>query len=121
MVACLFMIPFLIPLPKGNPVLNQLFDLSHVVVFAIVALLFGITFSQRPLWQSILLSFVSILAIGLFIEIVQPFVGRRASMKDLKYDAIGGLIGITIAVIIRLAVRCLYPRKDRDQNAAGLH
>ena len=98
---CLLMVAFLVPLPKGNPTLDELFNLSHIVVFAAVAALLMISDRSRTIWQSALLSIGIVMAIGLVIELIQPKFGRRASVQDLIYDFIGGLIGVSIAIVLR--------------------
>lgn len=74
--------------------IEHLDKVAHAGTFAILALWFAGQYRRRSYWRIA----VGLLAFGALIEICQRFVGYRAAeWPDLGADAIGIIVGLTIA------------------------
>ncbi|QDS87212.1 VanZ like family protein [Rosistilla ulvae] len=101
MAVCCVLGAFLIPLPAGSPRLDQLYNLSHLLVFGGLAYFLMRQFPSWGFLRKVAFTLSSVLTIGVGIELIQPYFGRRASFHDVVNDLIGGVVGITIAAAFR--------------------
>lgn len=87
----LLLIIFLATTPKEIETIKHTWDkLNHILAF--VTLYIVLSFSYKDL--SLLSKFISLLAFGIFIEIVQYFIPNRDfSFYDIFADFIGILLG----------------------------
>ncbi|WP_197452349.1 VanZ family protein [Rosistilla carotiformis] len=99
--ACCLLGAFFVPLPAGSQRLDQLYNLSHLAVFACVAFLLMQILDGWAFWRRAVYTLACVLTIGVAIELIQPYFGRRASLHDVVNDVIGGVAGLTIAVAYR--------------------
>lgn len=107
---CAVFASFLVPIPIRNPSLNYLFDWAHLLVFGFVAFALTHFMPIVSLWQRVLLAFGLAMSVGVLIEIIQPWFGRKSSLHDIKFNCVGGAIGIMLA----LAVRALVYARSRS-------
>ncbi len=89
------------PIPFRNPSLNYVFDLAHLLVFGFVAFALTHFMPIVSLWKRVLFAFALAMAVGVLIEIIQPWFGRKSSFHDVIYNCIGGAAGIAIALAVR--------------------
>jgi len=75
--------------PEGPPGLDKL---SHLIAFGALAV--PLSWYYPANWRAVALA---AFAYGGLIEIVQPYVGRRAEWADLLADGLGALAGAWIA------------------------
>jgi len=79
----------------------------HGIGYAILGLLsvWVATTYQRGLTPRILFAiYLAILFYGIIDEQTQPWVGRGCELSDWVADAIGGLVGMTIALLVNRAI-----------------
>ena len=87
-------IGLLVPMPAGwlkHPLAVALTGLVHVLIFALVTLF---VYRRGPLSGHLTYSFFAVLLLGMAIEVIQPLVGRSASLDDVIFDAVGGLLAV---------------------------
>jgi hypothetical protein len=87
-------IGLLVPIPAGwlkHPLAMALTGLAHVLIFALVTLFL---YRRGPLSGHLTYSFFAVLLLGMAIEVIQPAVGRSASLDDVIFDAVGGLLAV---------------------------
>lgn len=91
-------------------------DVAHVVAYAVLA---ATTLLSRPrrsltLWQgAAVVAAISLL--GIAIELLQPLVGRTASVVDFAENEIGIAVGIALC----WAYRCVTRAGAGDGNPRG--
>jgi len=76
----------------------------HFIIFAGFSFLWLCTVPSAPLRKSGSLAFISSLALGYLVELLQGSgitTGRSYDLYDVVADAIGGLIGIILFYIVR--------------------
>ena len=99
---CFFL---LIPLPEnqGDRFLVYLQDFAHFPLFALMAWLFLFLLRKRnlnPLRRGLLVV-AATLSVGILAELIQPFVGRTAGVRDVVL----GLAGSVAAVCLNMTLR----------------
>lgn len=62
--------------------------------------------------RSYLLSLVIGMALGIFVEIVQPYVGRSRELADALADLLGILLGLLVASLALLLLLAVKGGKD---------
>ncbi|QDV10946.1 VanZ like family protein [Rosistilla oblonga] len=107
--ACCALGAFFVPLPAGSQRLDQLYNFSHLLVFGGLAFMMMQVFVGWGFWRRVAFTLSSVLALGVAIELIQPFFGRRASLHDVINDLIGGVVGISIAAAFRWATLMYRP------------
>jgi hypothetical protein len=93
--ALILMLPIVlrVPNPYGNPVVQEVHETSHTVLFFIAQLVLLMIVRRRrpawPLWLVILGTAALATAIGGLIELIQPYFKRSRSWDDLWRDVQG--------------------------------
>lgn len=91
----LFLIPLVlhVPNPYGNPVVQEVHETSHTILFFFAQLaLMVVVRRRRPEWSVPLIvlgTSLLAIAIGGIIEVVQPYIHRSRSWEDIGRDALG--------------------------------
>jgi VanZ family protein len=82
-----------IPNPYGNPVVQEVHETSHTVLFFFAQLVLLVIGRRRrpewPLWWIMLGTALLATTIGGLIEVVQPYFKRSRSWDDLGRDVLG--------------------------------
>lgn len=103
-----------VPNPYGNPVVQEVHETSHTVLFFLAQMVFLIIVRRRrshwPLVPLMLGTALLATVIGGLIEIIQPYFNRSRSWEDLGRDALG----------IAAACGMFYGFYCRSKAAAGL-
>lgn len=89
--------------------LEELWDLGHLGLFFLLTyFIFKINFSSTIFFQDkhryftyAGITFICALLAGATIEIVQHYVGRSASLKDILFDVVGALLGFVYCIKAR--------------------
>ena len=86
----------------GNGVMSpRWWSMGHIPAYALLAFLTVMVVRTKT--TSIFFSMIGAgLAVGLFglgIELLQPFVGRMASVRDVSLNAIGILLGLAVVLL----------------------
>ena len=76
----------LMPMPSGGPAGSD--KIYHILAFASLAFPLSLV---RP--RLAILVALGVIAYGVSIELVQPFLGRQAEWADLVADAFGAVLG----------------------------
>ncbi|MEP3232277.1 MAG: VanZ family protein [Hyphomicrobiales bacterium] len=100
-LTCLFFVAFLVVVVGSyySPDFNAVWELSHdkvkhmIAYFSLTAM--GLAACHRFHWSKYLV--LVIFAIGVFIELTQPFAGRSASLLDMVANSVGIALGSMIA------------------------
>ena len=82
----------------GNRILSAVWDLGHVLGFAVLMVFvykLSKLFTRSSLIIQFLLAWVSVSLLGLLIEIIQSYTGRSFSLNDVLLNVIGVTIGIS--------------------------
>jgi VanZ family protein len=89
----------LAPFPPASRLVDSLTDVSHVPLFAAVALGAAHWLLRRGVRSgaALVLAWMAAVGLGLAIEVLQELVGREASKADLWADAAGAAAGVMIA------------------------
>lgn len=74
-------------------------ELANVVLFAPVGLFASLT------WRSLTRGMVFGIGLSVFVERVQPFIGRPGSFGDLLHNALGTTIGAAVALMTLRTMR----------------
>ncbi len=93
-LALLSLTPFVVKMPGYSPFWLAMNNSAHALLFLVltlgvaVAFKLPVSFTRKPLllWAGLA---GALLALGLSIEIVQPYVGRERSLEDLWLDVLG--------------------------------
>lgn len=108
--ALILMLPIVlhVPNPYGNPVVQEVHETSHTVLFFIAQLaLLLIVRRRRPDWPLLVVIAGTALlttAIGGLIELIQPYFKRSRSWDDLWRDVLGIIAGCGVFY-------CFYSRQ----------
>ena len=82
-----------VPNPYGNPVVQEVHETSHTVLFFLAQLVLLVIARRRrpewPLWWIMLATALLATVIGGLIEVVQPYFKRSRSWDDLGRDVLG--------------------------------
>lgn len=85
---------FRMPNPLGNPLLKELHEASHALLFfgvgGILLLLVRWRTAWGP-WRCVAVVVAACLALGAAIELVQPAFGRHRTWLDMERNALGAL------------------------------
>lgn len=90
----------LMPSTSGASSLLGLDKLAHLVAFAVLVLPMSLRAPRQ--WPLI---WITAVAFGGLIEIVQPYVGRGAEWADLVADGLGAALGVSLGLFIRKILR----------------
>lgn len=92
---------------ESGSAVYQLYGFAHTAFFMLMAL--GISRSsylaRRPFIQQFFLIMSVVLLVGGIIELIQPYFGRTASLRDLGIDLLGALLGVMFLVPTRRSLR----------------
>lgn len=106
--AVILLLPILlhVPNPYGNPVVQEVHETSHTVLFFFAQLVLLVIARRRrpawPLWWIMLGTALLATVIGGLIEIVQPYFKRSRSWEDLERD----VLGIAAACGVFYSIHC---------------
>jgi VanZ family protein len=77
--------------------------MAHAGMYAVLALLLAVAWSQRAWvsWRAILAVFALLAIYGVLDEVTQPMVGRSADVLDWLADMAGAIGGLAIFVAAR--------------------
>ncbi|MFO7784420.1 MAG: VanZ family protein [Thermodesulfobacteriota bacterium] len=100
-MALLAILPFFFLHASDNPAspIRQFYSLGHVLFFAGLAYWLASlsNFSGRSFPRRALLVLAAVFLAGGLIELVQLFIGREASLKDMAVNLAGACVGLAMA------------------------
>jgi len=92
---------------ESGSAVYQLYGFAHLAFFMLTAYLLSRipSLALRPFAHQFLIILCVVLAVGGVIEVIQPYFGRTASLRDLGIDLLGALLGIMFLVPGRNSLR----------------
>lgn len=84
--------------PRGLPIAATVTGadkLDHFFAFLLLAFVAAQAFPKRSVW----LIGLALIAYGGAVEVIQPFFDRSMDVLDLAADALGVVVGLTLALI----------------------
>ena len=85
------LVVFFSVIPQHGFVYPHLVNSGHAFVFGLGAYLLMMVFAKPQATKQVLLCALFAFALGVLVEIVQPFLGRQRSLVDAYYDLIGAI------------------------------
>ena len=90
-------------LPDDSPASEAMpslwWNMGHIPAYALLGFLtvkvMGV--KGESIWSTAIFAGLAVVAFGISIEIVQPFIGRMGSATDASLNAVGTLLGVSVA------------------------
>lgn len=102
---------FYVPVSKTTLWWSAAADAMHVILFCVISCQIFFVLQSLCLtlktYQVVLLTSVTVMSLGFFVELTQSYVARETSLQDLIGDGYGLLAGLCFS----LAYRMIYDKK----------
>ncbi len=102
-VLSLFALLAFVPFGSGaNPLaIGMTMDAGHAFAFILLSGLLYLAFEQHGKWRAVMTSVIISVLLMAVVELVQPYVGRTASLADMQTGLLGVLIAVSGMIVWR--------------------
>lgn len=100
--------------PESQVGASFIWNFGHVPAYAVLAAATLLVLSKyRPVaGMARILTGLAVLSLAAVLELLQPLVGRTASIADVGYGALGAFVGVWTQAMIGGRVHPRVPNKD---------